>query len=97
VNLTDILIFTLVAGLVGRFGRARARPWLLLASSILAIYWMQPSTPIRNLDFWLPTASLALSGLVWAATRPAPGRLTRSDAITVAFSVGITLLVGLTR
>jgi D-alanyl-lipoteichoic acid acyltransferase DltB (MBOAT superfamily) len=97
VNLTDILIFTLVAGLVGRFGSARTRPWLLLAASILAIYWMQPSTPVRNLDFWLPTASIALAGLVWALTLPTPRALTRADALSAAFTIGISLLVSLTR
>jgi alginate O-acetyltransferase complex protein AlgI len=42
--------------------------------SLLALYWLQPSTPIRNLDFWLPTASIALTLLAWAVTAPAEGR-----------------------
>lgn len=54
----------------------RARPWLMLSASVTALYWLQSSTPIRHLDFWLPTATLGLTGLVWAATlkpRPATG------------------------
>ena len=29
---------------------------------------MQPAVPIRNLDFWLPTASIGLSACVWIIT-----------------------------
>ena len=53
--------------------RRRLVPVLLLGS-LLALYWLQPSTPIRNLDFWLPTASIALTLLAWAVTAPAEGR-----------------------
>jgi alginate O-acetyltransferase complex protein AlgI len=50
--------------------RERARHWLMLAGSVLAIYWLQPATPIDHLDFWLPTVTLALTVWVWALTRP---------------------------
>ena len=33
------------------------------------MYWMQPSMPIRYMDFWLPTAALALTVWVWVSTR----------------------------
>src|SRR5687767_11472077 len=45
----------------------RWRHWLILAVSVVAIYWMQPITPIRHLDFWLPTLTIAFSIIVWAA------------------------------
>ena len=53
--------------------RRRLVPVLLLGS-LLALYWLQPSTPIRNLDFWLPTASIALTLLAWVVTAPVEGR-----------------------
>ncbi len=68
-TLTPILLFTAIALLYGALFKGRGRDWLILAASVLAVYWLQPSTPIRNLDFWLPTASLALTIIVWAATR----------------------------
>jgi D-alanyl-lipoteichoic acid acyltransferase DltB (MBOAT superfamily) len=34
----------------------------------MAVYWMQPSTPVRHLDFWLPTASILITVFVWAVT-----------------------------
>jgi len=75
--LPHIFVFSLVAALVGWLARGRWREWLLLILSLLALYALQPATPIRYLDFWLPTASVGLTALVWAATRdsrasPAP-------------------------
>jgi alginate O-acetyltransferase complex protein AlgI len=78
-TLPQILIFVVFALLVALLRRGPGRiqvvqrlkliRWLLLAGSVLAIYWMQPSMPVRYLDFWLPTATLGLAVLVWAATR----------------------------
>ena len=69
-SLIHILIFVAVALVHGVSLKERGRNWLLFIASVLALYWLQPSTPIRNLDFWLPTASLGLAVLVWAATTP---------------------------
>ena len=78
-TLMQILIFVVFASLVALLRRGPGRipdvrrsnliRWLLLAGSVLAIYWMQPPMPVRYLDFWLPTATLGLAVLVWAATR----------------------------
>jgi D-alanyl-lipoteichoic acid acyltransferase DltB (MBOAT superfamily) len=73
-TLTQLLIFGAAALFVGALLKRwpQWRGWLMLVGSLLALYWLQPATPIRHLDFWLPTASLALTVLVWAITRPDP-------------------------
>jgi alginate O-acetyltransferase complex protein AlgI len=79
-TLPQILIFVVFAFLVALLRRwpghttlsarrAALTRWLLLVGSVLAIYWMQPSMPVRYLDFWLPTATLGLAAWVWAGTR----------------------------
>jgi alginate O-acetyltransferase complex protein AlgI len=68
-TLTQLLVFGAAAPVSRLLFRERARHWLMLVGSVLAIYWLQPLTPIRYLDFWLPTATLALTAWVWAATR----------------------------
>jgi alginate O-acetyltransferase complex protein AlgI len=74
---------------VGSLSPARWRGGLVLVGSVIAIYWLQPSTPLRNWDFWLPTASLLLTVWVWATTRgPATDR---SGSITNL--LGVLLLV----
>lgn len=125
-NLTQIAIFAAGALLFGGLaalatrdatGRLntlarRVRPWLMLSASIAALYWLQSSTPIRHLDFWLPTATLGLTVLVWVATlkpRPATGGRRpdqaagpaildrRATAITALVIAGIVALIAATR
>ncbi|RPH75437.1 hypothetical protein EHM76_01670, partial [bacterium] len=69
-DLTLVLLFSMIAGLAGLLGSSRWRIWLLLAASLASLFWMQPSTPVRNLSAILPAASLCLVVVVWAAARP---------------------------
>jgi D-alanyl-lipoteichoic acid acyltransferase DltB (MBOAT superfamily) len=68
-TLPQLLVFGAAAPLTRLLSRERARHWLMLAGSVLAVYWLQPLSSIRYLDFWLPTATLALTAWVWAVTR----------------------------
>jgi alginate O-acetyltransferase complex protein AlgI len=65
--------------------------------SLLVIYWMQPSTPIRHLDFWLPTVCLTLTLITWATTLPNGSSSLKSNIPAGLVVVGIILLIGLTR
>jgi len=73
-NILYILVLVLAALLVGWLVPRRWLVPVLLLVSLLSLYWLQPSTPLRNLDFWLPTASIALTLLTWAITAPVEGR-----------------------
>jgi D-alanyl-lipoteichoic acid acyltransferase DltB (MBOAT superfamily) len=75
----------------------RWRVWVLLIASLVAIYWLQPSTPIRRLDFWLPTASVLLTIFVWVVTRSRQINPWRSTLAGVLCTLGVILLIGLTR
>ncbi len=70
-TLTSIVVFTAFAILFRLLARPAWRGWLLFVASVLAGYWLQPSTPVRYLDFWFPTLTLALAVLGWVLTRPA--------------------------
>lgn len=65
--------------------------------SILAIYWLQPATPIRHLDFWLPTACLSLTILTWIVTRPRDTPKLYSNLIAGLIIAAIIFLIGMTR
>lgn len=94
-SLVQILALSLSALLIGWLAPWKWRVWLVLVASVLSIYWLQPSTPIRNLDFWLPTLSIALTMFVWASTRPAAGsKLPLAGILSIAIPI---LLIGLTR
>jgi len=100
-GLTQILVFA-AAGLLARVlfrpgGYARAWGWLLLIGSALAIFWLQPAVPIRNFDFYFPTATLTLVVLGWALTAPPETRRARENWIAGGVLAGVVLAVALTR
>jgi alginate O-acetyltransferase complex protein AlgI len=99
-TLLYILIFSLFALAAGMLVDRRWRNWLIFAGSLLAVYALQPATPIRHLDFWLPTLSLALCGLGWVVTAPKPGgklEFSRTSLVSAVLMAGVVLSVGLTR
>ena len=67
-TLIQILVLIPLAVLIGTLTSRAWRTTLIMGSSVLAVYWLQPATPIRNLDFWLPTLAIGLTVLVWATT-----------------------------
>ena len=99
--LIEILLLAGLALAIGALaGRERARSlrgWLVLAASVVCLFWLQPSTPIRGLDFWLPTATLALTVLAWLLTAPPAERWTRANALSAGLMAGLVILTGLTR
>ena len=96
-TLTHIIVLAAVALLIGMVRSSAWRGWVLMGVCVLAIYWMQPSTPVRHLDFWLPTASLLLVILTWIATRPPMPIQTRADFLAGGLAVLIVLGLGLMR
>lgn len=92
-----ILLSIVVASLLGLVTRNRSRILLLLGISALAVFAIQPVLPVRGLDFWLPSATLALASLAWILTTPHPQRSWRDNWPAVAILVGIVLILGLVR
>lgn len=76
---------------------APVRGWLIFGASVLALYWLQPAMPIRYLDYWLPTATLALTALGWLLTAPEEARRDRANLAAGAALAGLALLAGLSR
>jgi hypothetical protein len=92
VTLLHILIFCAAAILLGLLRQDRWRRWLILALSVVAIYWMQPLMPIRQLDFWLPTATILLTLGTWIVLQT--GQAGAGAAIRSALP-GMALIAGL--
>jgi len=97
VNLVQILVFFAFSIFLGQWIPKRWRGWIIMGGSILAIFWMQPSTPIRNLDFWLPVVSIALTILVWAVTHNPAKRYNRSAYFTLFVVLSIIFVISITR
>jgi D-alanyl-lipoteichoic acid acyltransferase DltB (MBOAT superfamily) len=96
-TLLHILVFTAFALLAGWLAPPRWRGWLSLGSSLLAVYWVQPATPVRHLDFWLPTVSIALTVWVWSITQPGGRASLRSSLAAAVLVAGVILLIAADR
>ena len=98
-QLIHILIFAGIAAFIGVLGSARWRRWLLLVISAVAVFWLQPTLPIRHLDFWLPTSTLIITALLWAGTRPSDADSInwQETLATAGILAGLVILLALTR
>ncbi len=96
-TLAYILVFVLVAAVLGLVRRRGGGLLLLLAVSALAVYALQPALPVRSLDFWLPTATLGLTVLGWVLTTPREQRAWLANWPAAVLLGGIVLTLGLTR
>jgi alginate O-acetyltransferase complex protein AlgI len=64
-TLFHIGIFLVISLLAGGFIPPKNRGIFYVIASILAIFWLQPASPIRHLDFWLPFTGLFLTVVTW--------------------------------
>lgn len=96
-SLLEILILVLIALTIRMILPGKWRMWGMLVASIFAIFWLQPALPIRNMDFWFPTATLALIVLSWGLTADRGQLKIRQNLWAAVLSAGTVLLIGLTR
>ena len=87
----------LTALLIGVLTRGALRTYLLLASSVLAVYWFQPALPLRSFDFWLPSLSLALTILTWLVVSPLGVWRLRQNLTGLSIILGLVTLIVLSR
>ena len=66
----------------------------------MAVYWLQPGLPIRNLDFWLPTVSILLTVLVWLITQQTQQLVEKNRKVLLISGllvIGVILTLSLLR
>ncbi len=89
-TLLNIAVFIAGAILFALIVPARWRGVALLVASIAAIYWMQPTLPLRPLDFVLPTATVILGVVGWLLTRQ-EADISRDNVITLIVVIAVVL------
>lgn len=94
---------SLLTGALTRFAQSAraARTHLLLAFSVLAVYWFQPLVPLRSFDFWLPSFTLTLVLLTWFITAQPNSQsskwYSRENLVALLIIAGIPTVIALTR
>ena len=96
-TISQIAIFAGIALLLGWLTRRFQRINLLLAASVIAVYWLQPALPLRYLDFFLPTFSIGITVLSWALTAAPEMRRQRESMISAVLVLVLILLLAATR
>lgn len=92
-----ILIFTLIGLIVGMLRLHKYIGGVLLTLSALSIFWLQSLSPVRYLGFWLPTSSILLTVLVWAATYPEKKRPVKQILPGLSILLLVIAVVGVSR
>src|SRR5574339_867281 len=96
----SILVSLLIGALTRVAPRMRpARLFLLLAASILAVYWFQPLVPLRSFDFWFPSLTLALVVMTWFIISRGGDQDWRSpqNFAALALIAGLPAIIALSR
>lgn len=96
-SLLHILIVSGLFLLIGWLFPVRYHKWIIAIISLVGIYWLQPSTPIRYLDFWLPTVSIFLVIVVWITIKPDSLIFSKRDWISGILIILFIIIISLSR
>jgi alginate O-acetyltransferase complex protein AlgI len=66
VTVLQIALLAALAAIAGRI--SKGRQLILLAFSVIVVFWLQEAEPYPALRFWLPLATVGLTTLSWALT-----------------------------
>lgn len=92
-----VLLLGGLALLLRLLGQGDARRWLVFFASGLIVYAFQPALPVRGLDYWLPTLTLALTALGWLLTARPETIVRRENILAGAGLLVVALLAALSR
>ena len=96
-GLVEIAASIAAALSIGLLTRGAWRTYLLLAVSVFAVYWLQPALPLRSVDFWLPSLTLALVVLTWSVTAQPDAWRARQNVIALSIILGVPIFLVLSR
>ncbi len=98
-NVSTLLIFGITAVLYAALLPPKWREWALLIGSIVAVYWLQPYSPIRFSGFVLPTAVILLTISGWWTTQNQPQRRKehKEDKVTLFVIASLIIVISLLR
>lgn len=96
-SIYQVITLVILAWLLGLLRNTRAWKSLLIFTSISLYYWLQPSSPIRYLDFWLPTFAVLLAWLAYVGMSPFSFPAIRKNLSELGFVLLPTFAASLNR
>jgi alginate O-acetyltransferase complex protein AlgI len=61
----------------------KSKKWLLFILSLIAVFWLQTSSPIRTFSFWVPTITILLALITWKIVSLQNKPITKEDSVTL--------------
>ena len=96
-NLNQIIFFVLISLLYRLVLKEKALEWFVLLISIMTIFWLQPVSTIRTLDFWFPTFSISLGLISWVIISKKEELNSRDNNITFILVISFILFIGISH
>ncbi|MGB9669032.1 MAG: hypothetical protein ACPL0B_01475, partial [Anaerolineales bacterium] len=96
-NIIQVILLVTIGFGMGFIQNNQLWKSLLIFISIFLYYWLQPSSSIRNLDFWLPTLTLLIAFLIYLGWDKFSFQSLRKNLFDFIFVFLPTLLISLTR
>jgi D-alanyl-lipoteichoic acid acyltransferase DltB (MBOAT superfamily) len=96
-NLTQIVFLISISLLYRLVLKEKWLEWFVLLISIATIYWLQPISTIRTLDFWFPTLSISFGIISWIIVSKKEEHKSRENIITYVSVLSFLLFVGISR
>lgn len=75
----------------------RHRLWAIFLLSLFSVYIFQPLVPLRNFNYWLPTASIVLTVLTWLVLRTGDDAVGRESVLAGTAALSVIVIVALIR
>jgi D-alanyl-lipoteichoic acid acyltransferase DltB (MBOAT superfamily) len=96
-NLIQIIFFISISLLYRLILKNKGLEWFVLLISIATIYWLQPISTIRTLDFWFPTLSISFGMISWIIVSKKEELTSRENVITYVSVISFLLIIGISR
>lgn len=96
-TLTHLVVFIGIALIVRLLGRKSVANWLILLASLLTVYWLQPVSSIRSLEYWLPSILVMICLLTWLLITPKEKIRTKDNNIAACIALATIVVISLMR
>jgi len=96
-NLIQIIFFISISMLYRLFLKKKWLEWFVLLISITTIFWLQPISTIRTLDFWFPAISISFGMISWMLVSKKEEFHSRENIITYIVVISFLLIIGISR
>jgi len=91
--LSDVFLLCAVFILFRLLLNKENRIWGIYLLSLVSLYWFQPLSTIRYLDFWLPSFAILIAIAIWGITNDWKRLFRGSNTLAFILCIGVPILI----